>query len=266
MPKAKLKDVTLYYEVHGKGFPLLLIAGLGSDSSSWLGVIHKLSKNFQVIVFDNRGCGRSDITCRKYTIRQMAQDTIKLLDFLKIEQTHILGHSMGGYIAQELAINYPDRVDKLILESTAPVSSQRNNVLFEDFYNQLKKDGYCETWFKRWTEWLFSPRLIADSAFIDTFIKNSVKYSYLQKAEGLKGQIDAIASFDARYNISTIKAKTFIIEGKDDILVTPEEAEMLAKSIPKSIFQLLDRVAHSIHIENPKLFTGTVLGFFNPKK
>jgi pimeloyl-ACP methyl ester carboxylesterase len=196
----------------------------------------------------------------------MAQDVTKLLDFLKIERTHIVGHSMGGYIAQELAINYPERVNKLILESTAPVSSKRNNMLFEDIYNQLKKEGHNQAWFRRWVDLLFSQRLIADSAFVDAFINGSMEYLYLQKADGFKSQIDAIASFDARDKISAIKAKTLILEGKDDMLITPEEVKILAKNIHESVFQLLDGVAHCIHIENPKLFTDTVLEFLNSKK
>lgn len=261
MPKAKLNDISLYYEVYGDGTPLLLIGGLGSDSASWLDVVKEFSSYFQTIVFDNRGCGRSDITYGECSVRKMAEDVIRLLDFLKIEQTHILGHSMGGYIAQELAINYTDRINKLILESTAPVSSKRNNLLFEDICNQLKREGHSESWFKVWATWLFSPKLIADKSFIDTFTETSVKYPYLQKTDGLKSQIDAIVSFDARERIGNIKAKTLILEGKDDILITPEEAKILAKNIPESIFQLLDGVAHCIHIENPKLFTDIVLKF-----
>ncbi|MFA6282203.1 MAG: alpha/beta hydrolase [Candidatus Omnitrophota bacterium] len=264
MPKVKLNDISLYYEIYGKGEPLLLIGGLGSDSSSWLGVAKELSLCFQVVIFDNRGCGRSDLGISEFTIQKMAEDTMGLLDFLKIKQAHILGHSMGGYIAQELAINYPERIGKLILESTAPVSSQRNNILFEGIYCQLEKEGHCESWFKVWAAWLFSPKLVADSSFIETFVKGSVKYPYLQKADGLKSQISAIALFDARERIANIKAKTLILEGKNDILITPEEARMLAVNIPESIFQLVDGVAHCIHIENPELFTDAVLGFLNP--
>jgi pimeloyl-ACP methyl ester carboxylesterase len=261
MPKAKLNGISLYYEIYGKGEPLLLNGGLGSDSASWSGVVKDFSPYFQTIIFDNRGCGRSDTGHEKSSINKMAEDAVKLLDSLKIERAHILGHSMGGYIAQEFAINYPNRVNKLILESTAPISSKRNNDLFEDIYGQLKREGHSEGWFKRWAVWLFSPRFIVDSSFIDTFAKGSVEYPYLQKAEGLKSQIEAIASFDARDKTSTIKAKTLILEGKDDILITPEESKMLAKNIMGSVFRLLYGVAHCIHIENPKLFTGEVLRF-----
>lgn len=266
MPKAKLNDISLYYEIYGDGTPLLLIAGLGSDSASWLGVVNGLSKYFRTIIFDNRGCGRSDVPRGAYSIRNMADDAVKLLDALEIKRAHIIGHSMGGYIAQQLAINYPERIGKLILESTAPVSSKRNNILFEDIYNQLKREGHSESWIRRWTFWLFSPKLFTDSTFIDTFIKNSLKYPYLQKADGFKSQIDAIALFDARDKIGTIKAKTLILEGKDDILIAQGEAEILARNVRESSFQLLEGVAHCMHIENPKLFTGAVLKFLNSRK
>jgi len=266
MPNITLDDVSLYYEVYGKGRPLLLIAGLGSDSASWLGVTEGFSPHFQVIVFDNRGSGRSALGHQTCTIGRMAQDAINLLDLLKIERAHVIGHSMGGYIAQELAVNFPGRIEKLALESTAPVSSERNNALFKDFYGQLQREGCSEAWIRKWLPWLFSPKLLGDSPFIEAFVKNAVRYPYAMKAEGFKGQISAIASFDARGRTGAIKAETLVIEGKDDALITPQEARALADSIPHSRFKLLGGAAHAVHIENPKLFTDTVLEFLIAEK
>lgn len=263
MPKVKLGNISLYYEVHGRGVPLLLIAGLGSDVSSWLCVLKRLSSRFRVIVFDNRGCGRSSASHKKYSVSKLAEDAIKLLDHLKIERAHVLGHSMGGYIAQELAINHPRRVNKLILVSTAQVSSKKNNVLFNDLYCQLEKEGYSKEWFRRWVFLLFSNKLSKDKSFRDMFINNSMGYPYLQKLEGFKRQIEAIASFDTRKKIGTIKAKTLVIEGEHDILITPKESKTLAKRIPNSTFKLLNGAAHCMHIENPKLFTSTILRFLS---
>lgn len=261
MPKVKLNNVSFYYEIHGKGKPFLLIAGLGSDSSSWLSVAKAFSAHFQTIIFDNRGCGRSSTTNKRYAISDMAEDVIRLLDYLKIKQAYALGHSMGGYIAQELAINYPERISKLILASTAPISSKRNNLFFKDMYKQLKQKGCSKEWFNKWAVWLFSPKLLKDNAFIDTFVDGAVNYPYQQKAEGFKSQVDALLSFDVRDKIARIKAKTLILAGKNDILITPRESMVLAKNIHGSVFRLLNGVAHSMHIENPKLFTSAVLKF-----
>lgn len=261
MPRKHPKNRSLYYETRGKGHPLLLIAGLGSDNSSWAGISGKLAKCFQVITFDNRGSGRSGAPGRRYTIRLMADDAKNLLERLGIKKCHVIGHSMGGYIAQELAINYPDRVGKLILAGTAGVSSRRNNILFEDFYKQLKKEGPSEAWFEKWAHWLFPRTLFTRGSFVRTFIKNSIKYPYLQKTSGFKGQMEAIMSFDSRGRTGAIKAKTLVLEGQRDILITPKEAKALAKGIPGSKFKLLEGMAHSMHIENPRLFTSSVLEF-----
>ncbi len=245
---------------------MLLIAGLGSDSASWRGVVEGFSPYFQVVVFDNRGSGRSDLGHRECTISRMAQDAVNLLDLLKIERVHVIGHSMGGYIAQDLAANFPGRINKLVLESTAPVSSERNNALFKDFYDRLIKEGCSETWIRGWIPWLVSPKLLADSPFIEAFVKNAASYPYAMKAEGFKGQTDAIASFDARARIGAIRAQTLVLAGKDDVLITPREAQVLADNIPHSIIKLLAGVAHAVHIENPKLFIDTVLEFLMIEK
>ena len=166
--------IALYYEIHGAGAPLLLIAGLGSDSSSWGGTVPKLSACFKVITFDNRGVGRSEVPEGGYTVGQMAEDVVRLLDHLNIKKAHILGHSMGGYIAQEIAIGHPERVERLILASTASVSSRRNNALLLKFYNELEKGDALEVWIRAWTRWLFSKKFYSHKRFVDTFVKNGV--------------------------------------------------------------------------------------------
>ena len=130
MPTAKIKNIDCYYEIYGEGVPMLLIGGLASDSQSWQGVIDGLMKDFKIIVFDNRGVGRTKCPEGSFDVKTMAEDAVMLLDSLGIEKANILGHSMGGYIAQEIAIAHPGRVDKLILESTAAVTSERNKTLF----------------------------------------------------------------------------------------------------------------------------------------
>ena len=114
MPTVRVGDINMYYEIHGKGEPLLLIMGLGSDLTSWIFQIPEFSKKYRVIAFDNRGVGRSDAPDVPYSTAMMADDTTGLLDALGIERAHILGLSMGGFIAQELALKYPQRVKSLI--------------------------------------------------------------------------------------------------------------------------------------------------------
>ena len=257
----KKGNPSLYYEMHGKGYPLLLISGLNADSASWAGVCGKLAKHFCVIAFDNRRSGRSDKPKKRYSIREMADDAIGLLDHLQIKKCHVIGHSMGGYIAQEMAIFYPERIEKLILEATAYVSSARNNMLFNDFLKRFEKDHDNEALMRLWTYWSFSPKTFERKDYIAAFIKNASTYPYLQSAERFKGQINAIASFNACIEIKNIKAKTFVIIGSDDILIYPAESMKLVKGIRGSIFEKIKDTGHCVHIENPDVFTSMIIQF-----
>jgi len=118
MPKANVGDIEIYYEEHGQGPPLIMILGLGQDTATWSFQISELSNRLRLIVFDNRDSGKSSRCLDGYTTKTMAQDTIGLMDHLRIDQTHILGTSMGGMIAQQVVLMAPERVNKLILAST----------------------------------------------------------------------------------------------------------------------------------------------------
>ena len=119
MPKIQTNNIELYYETYGGGGkPLVLISGLGYSNWQWHKMVPLLAKHFQVITFDNRGVGQSDKPAGPYTAGMLARDTVGLLDALKIEKAIIAGHSMGGFIAQAIALDFPQRVEKLILCST----------------------------------------------------------------------------------------------------------------------------------------------------
>jgi len=119
MPTLQVNDIAIYYKIKGNGYPFVLIRGLSSSLDSWpTHSIEEFSKIFKTILFDNRGAGRTSIPKGKYSSQLMASDTIGLMDALNIKKAHVLGYSMGGCIAQEIAINYPKRVSKLVLASS----------------------------------------------------------------------------------------------------------------------------------------------------
>ncbi len=119
MPTIAVNDIQMYYEIHGKGKPLVLIGGLSIDLSDLESISHWLAQNYQVLVFDNRGAGRTEKPDIPYSIEMMAQDTEALLGALAIERASILGISMGGRIALEFALQHPESVEKLLLVSTS---------------------------------------------------------------------------------------------------------------------------------------------------
>jgi 3-oxoadipate enol-lactonase len=118
MPKAKIGEIQINYEEYGQGTPLMMILGLGQDIATWGFQISELSKHFRLIIFDNRDSGKSSRCSEFYSTETMAGDCIGLMDYLGINRAHILGTSMGGMIAQQVALLAPERVIKLVLAST----------------------------------------------------------------------------------------------------------------------------------------------------
>jgi pimeloyl-ACP methyl ester carboxylesterase len=118
MPTAKIGDLQLYYEEYGQGPPLIMILGLGQDVATWHFQISELSKHLRLIVFDNRDTGNSSRCSEDYSTETMAWDILGLMDHLAIDRTHLLGTSMGGMIAQHVALMAPERIDSLILAGT----------------------------------------------------------------------------------------------------------------------------------------------------
>ena len=118
MPNANINGINIGYQVHGNGEPLILLAGLGGDRNAWFLQVDTFKEHYRTITYDTRGTSSSGTSGSPCTIKIMADDTIGLMDHLSIDKAHILGVSMGGMIAQEIAIKYPQRVMKLILVST----------------------------------------------------------------------------------------------------------------------------------------------------
>ncbi len=159
MAIAIINGMQIYYEIHGTGEPLLLIAGLASDSQSWLSVINRLADRYQVITFDNRGVGRRKPSDEFTTIEQMADDCVALIQYLGLSPVHLLGHSMGGFIAQRCAIHYPNVVNRLILAGTSASVSDRNIALFLDWVHYLESGMDLTLWFRN----LFTGYFLFDS-------------------------------------------------------------------------------------------------------
>jgi pimeloyl-ACP methyl ester carboxylesterase len=118
MPTAPIGDIELYYEEYGQGQPLIMILGLGQDVATWHFQISELSKHLRLIVFDNRDTGKSSRCSEDYSTETMARDILGLMDHLAIDRTHLLGTSMGGMIAQHVALLATERIDSLILAGT----------------------------------------------------------------------------------------------------------------------------------------------------
>ena len=261
MPKLAINDIELYYEVQGEGIPLLLIAGLASDSQSWQPIIGELSSCCQVITLDNRGVGRTSPLDTETSIRTMATDCIALIKHLGLESVNMLGHSMGGFVAQQCAIQYPEYVDKLILASTSSYNSRRNNDLFSNWASSLEAGLDLNTWFRSIFYWIFSESFFEDAKAVDNTVQFEVNYPYPPNGVAFRKQVAAIAEFNCTDKLPTITARTLVIGGNEDLLFPVQMCKDLARRIPGAAFTVQEKAAHAIYFETPDVFIKSVLNF-----
>jgi len=261
--KVKVNDINMYYEIHGDGFPLVMIHGFAANLDWWPPyLIEEVSKNFKTILFDNRGAGRTDKLDIEYSIKGMADDTVGLMDALKIERAHVLGISMGGFIAQELVLNYPERIEKLVLCSTMchgskaiPIPPKATQILMRD------REGLPqEEIIQDWIPILFSEDFIKNNPeFIEDFIRRALiapipPYSAKRQLFGAELRSPA-------RRLKTVNTPTLVLHGKKDIICTPPNAEILAKLIPEAKASIFDNIGHLIFSEGPEIVVKTLLDF-----
>jgi pimeloyl-ACP methyl ester carboxylesterase len=260
MATATINGAQLYYEVKGSGTPLLLIAGLAADSHTWQPVIKELARHFLVITLDNRGAGRSG-AADEISIKQMADDCFGLVRHLGFSSVNLLGHCMGGLVAQNCAVRYPGIVTKLVLVSTAARNSHRNNALFSDWASALEAEMEPALWFRNLFYWTLSRRFFDNEASVRAAVRAAIEYPHAQSKLSFRSQVNAVAAFDGRRKLSRISAKTLVIGGKEDLLFPADDFAALAASISGASLATIDNAAHSIHVENPRAFTESILGF-----
>lgn len=258
---AKINGIELYYEVHGEGVPLLLIAGYGHHSLIWQNVVEELSKKYKVILFDNRGMGRSEIAAPPYTIEMMAQDTVALLDHLGIEKAHVIGHSMGGAITQQMAKEYPERLLSCVLYSTLthlPKASEMvMRVTMELFTTAIDPRIAC----RNAITWAYGSTFLAMEGIEELLIQSMIDNPFPIQPDGIMGQYAALTQFDSRPFLSEIKTPTLLIAGNEDISTPLYTAEILKEKLAGAKCVTLPHIGHSCHIENPPIFLKTVQEF-----
>lgn len=263
MPKIKVNDINIYYEIHGDGFPLVMIRGLGSNINWWNPIfLDSMFKNFKTIIFDNRGAGRTDKPDIEYSIKGMADDAVGLMDVLSIKKAHILGFSMGGAIAQEIALNYPERINNLILCATScgrdmalPPSPEVVEALLRLAEGKTPEEKAEQTIQLEFTEEFIRdyPNIIERER--QTILKNPIPdFSYQR-------QLNAIMRFSAGTRLKNVNKPTLIIQGKKDLLVQPKNAEILAKLIPGSRVAFFDNSGHQIFSQETEIVARTILEF-----
>jgi pimeloyl-ACP methyl ester carboxylesterase len=261
MPKQKVNDIEIYYEVHGQGDPLVLIMGLRRNLEWWYCQIPSLSKHFKVLVFDNRGAGRSDKPKMDYSIRLFTDDTAELMKSLDIRKAHVLGVSMGGYIAQELAVNYPEMVRSLILGCTSAGGDRVVLMSPERLKKFTANAGLSpEEILRNNMDIYFSDNFIREhSERIKEFIEISLRY--YQPPDAFERQFAACLKHDTVHRLNRVTMPTLIMSGDDDPLVPPENSRILKELVPQAELIFFSGKRHCFFIEQAEMVNQAVTSF-----
>ncbi|MEL7670909.1 alpha/beta hydrolase [Methanobacterium sp.] len=261
MSMTKVNDINMYYEIHGEGEALILISGNGAESSQWKDMIPTFSKDYKVIPFDNRGAGRTDRPDIEYSMDMMTEDVIGLMDVLGIERAHILGASMGGMIAQNIAYLYPDRVKSLILVVTSMKNSHRVNYACKQAIKRVMDGSDPDALAEYSAVWSFPEEVLANHGAVDRIKSAMAHVLNPQTVNTFKRQNDALATFDSSGWISELTAPTLVIAGDGDI-IWPQKysGQELAKALSGSKFVSIPG-AHMAYLLSAEAFQNHVVEF-----
>lgn len=251
MPTTWTTKIEMYYEIHGSGFPLVLIRGLGSNADHWYSQTPVFSEQYKVITFDSRGIGRSGGADSHFNISVLAKDTVALMDAIGVSRPHILGLSLGGMIAQEIALSYPERIRGLVLASThcggkrvVRVSEAGVSLLPEELY------GNTEERKQKAAEMMFSEKTLAETAdVVEKYLDVSNRYPPAQ--EVLQKMRKSVQDYDSWERLPRIQVPTLVISGEDDVLVAPDNSRILAERIPGARLEIVKEGGHQLLIEKP---------------
>ncbi len=265
MPVVQANEIEIYYEEHGSGEPLLLIMGWGGNTATWNPQIEGLAEHYHVIAFDNRGAGRTKAPDGPYTIPQMAADTAGLLQALEVPKAHIFGISMGGMVAQELALGYPELVGALILGCTSPGGNNAagKDQLQEDIEAVRATNGTDMAdleWFSEFLKRLWTDEALAKSeSQLQDFVLSMIRFP--PSTRGLHRQIDAVSAHDTYDRLPRIGQPTLVITGDEDSLIDPGNSDILAERIPGAELRVFPGLKHAFHLEQPDQVNSVIIDF-----
>jgi 3-oxoadipate enol-lactonase len=255
--------ITLAATAHGQGPPLLMIPGLGSTRNVYAPIVPLLAEHHRVIVFDQRGIGDSDITDGPYTMAQLAADAASVLDAAAEESAAVFGASMGGMVAQHLALDHPERVSKLVLACTGPGTPHAVPADRDATRALLGKGAKTpEEAYRIACTVLYSRAFQATHQdFIEQQIRERARRPV--KARAFSAQYEAVRHHDTWDRLPSLRMPVLVVHGTEDYVMPPGNGELLAQRIPGARLVLLDGLGHLFFHEDPQRAAQTVVEFLD---
>jgi len=270
MPFAEVNGIKLYYEIHGDGSPLIMLHGYGATSKVWIGQVDALSKHFKVIIYDQRSSGNSDHPKEDYTLDTLVEDLKGLMDFLKVEKAHLMGQSMGGWVSQNFALKYPDRVNKLVLVGTnhkgAGLHILRDTMI--DLYETAKTSKEDAFW--KYAKLMHHRSFLKDMKadpkkkfyglwsvedLIEEFADNKMSpedYKRFEKAGSMHDALD---------QLSELNHPAILIGGSHDKMSPKLVMDEMHAELPNSTIKIFDISGHHVFIERAPEVNEVIIDF-----
>jgi 3-oxoadipate enol-lactonase len=258
MPYADNAGVRLYWTSQGSGTPLLMIMGLSFTHEMWYRILPFLTEQYRVILFDNRGMGRSDVPPGPYSMRRMAEDAEVVLDAAGVSAAHVIGASMGGMIAQELALRSPDRVLSLVLGCTSYSGLFARWPRFRHAPRPFGWNGLN----RRQREDALVPLLYCDKTPRDRIEEDfDIRCRCVWTYKGFLNQFSGILLWNAYRRLPRISAPTMVVHGAQDRLIPPQNGRIVASRIPGAEFHLIQNAGHILMTDQPEISRELVMSF-----
>ena len=264
MPIIQVNGINLFFTIEGSKEDelLLLIAGFDGDSSTWTAMTPSLAEQYRVLCFDNRGVGQSSAPDSPYSIKQMAMDAAALLDHLNISRVHVAGHSMGGQIAQELALACPEKVQSLIILASWASMDEKGKALIE-LFGDLTQTLEGTLYQKVLLPWLFTDRFYSTPGAMEQLIQWIESNPFPPTPHGLYHQSRAIVGSNTSDRLASIHCPTLIVVGNEDLVTPVKFSEQLAQGIPNSELIILERTGHAFVVESAEYVAKVMLDFLS---
>jgi pimeloyl-ACP methyl ester carboxylesterase len=253
--------VDLWVHQRGSGPDVLLLAGLGDPHDVWQAQLDELGDRYRLTAPDNRGVGRTPMPPGGVSIRAMAEDAAAALRALGVERAHVAGFSMGGLIAQELALAHPESVSSLVLLSTYGRADARLRETMRSWIRLARVADDPAAFLRAFSAWLFSPDGHA-GGFVERWVRAAVEDPHAMATEDFCAAALACLEHDALERLGAIEVPTLVVSGEEDLVTRPHIARELADRIPGARLALLSGYAHQSFMEMPERVDALLDGFW----
>jgi 3-oxoadipate enol-lactonase len=263
MPRVRVDQLELFFETEGAGEPVLLLMGLGGEHHGWDLVRRDLARRYRLVLLDNRDAGASDEARGPYGIGEMAADALGVIDYLGIDRFHVVGASMGGAIAQQMALQAPTRVASMTLLSTWGRTDGFLRAVFTSWRRMAERLA-PEELLAALSPWAFTYRFLeSPPAEVIALQAAFRERGALKSVPAYQRQVDACLAHDTLGVIAILRTPTLVLVGEDDILTPPRYGRALAAALPRAEVVLVPASGHACFLETPKPVTERLLRFLS---